>query len=62
MHGMLSNRQHAPGPATKLHNAMTRNRYITTVEVTEADVTDDKMVILLYDQQTFRPFIMIFAN
>jgi len=42
----------------KLHNTMTRNRFITAREVTAADVTDDKMAVLLYDRQTFKPFII----
>jgi IS5 family transposase len=45
-------------PGYKLHNTMTRNRFITALEVTAADVTDDKMAVLLYDQQTFKPFII----
>ncbi|MBU7031474.1 MAG: transposase [Theionarchaea archaeon] len=45
-------------PGYKLHNTMTRNRFITALEVTAADVTDDKMAVLLYDRQTFKPFII----
>jgi transposase len=45
-------------PGYKLHNTMTRNRFITAVEVTAADVTDDAMAVPLYDQQTFKPFII----
>ncbi|MBU7042029.1 MAG: IS1182 family transposase [Theionarchaea archaeon] len=45
-------------PGYKLHNTMTENRFITAVEVTAADVTDDAMAVPLYDQQTFKPFII----
>ena len=42
-------------PGYKLHNTMTENRFITSVIVTPANVTDDKKAIPLYEQLEKKP-------
>ena len=39
----------------KVHNMMTQNRFITSIITTPADVTDDKVLVPLYDQQEDKP-------
>ena len=41
--------------AKELHNTMTEDRFITSVTVTPANVTDDKEASSLYEQQEKKP-------
>ena len=43
----------------KFHNMMTENRFIASVDVTPANVTDDKRAIPLYDQVEKKPAVTV---